>query len=138
MKRHPKLVELSREHHDALKLALDCKRTVEKGDAAEMRALAEKIVQFFASELEPHFQEEELDLLPLLAASGERELVTRTLDDHAALRGWVQRLEVAKGPDVETLSAFGSALQAHVRFEERELFEQAQGCLNLDDASEGG
>ena len=99
----------------------------------EMVALAQRIVLLFETELEPHFQEEELDLLPLLAASGERELVTRTLDDHEALRKWITRLATARGGDGEALSAFGIALAAHVRFEERELFEQAQGCLDLDD-----
>ena len=133
MKRHSKLLELSREHHGALKLALECKRSVERGNEEEMVGLAQRIVLLFDAELEPHFQEEELDLLPLLAASGERELVTRTLDDHEALRKWVRRLAAARGSDGEALSAFGVALAAHVRFEERELFEQAQGCLDLDD-----
>ena len=133
MKRHSKLLELSREHHGALKLALECKRSVERGNEEEMVALAQRIVLLFETELEPHFQEEELDLLPLLAASGERELVTRTLDDHEALRKWITRLATARGGDGEALSAFGIALAAHVRFEERELFEQAQGCLDLDD-----
>lgn len=133
MKRHPKLLELSREHHGALKLALECKRSVEGGNEEEMMVLAQRIVALFETELEPHFQEEELDLLPLLAASGERELVTRTLDDHQVLRNWVKRLAVAQGGDCEALSAFGVKLAEHVRFEERELFEQAQGCLDLDE-----
>lgn len=123
MKRSPALLKLSREHHTALSLAL----RIEKAD----NALAQSAVQaalpdIFRKELEPHFQEEENDLLPQLAQAGEAALVERTLQEHADLR-WLTVL-IANG-DLAALSAFAKLLHAHVRFEERELFMIAQRVL---------
>ena len=79
MKRHAALQDLSREHHHALKLALDCRRAAAAQDAAQQNAMIAACSARFASELEPHFQIEERDLLPRLAAAGETALVERTL-----------------------------------------------------------
>ena len=79
----------------------------------------EDVRRVFTAELEPHFRIEEEHLLPALLASGERALVERTLSDHAALRGHLTAAEAGQG---ERLRAFGAALEAHIRFEERELF----------------
>ena len=123
MKRHPALLQLSREHHTALKLSLDCRKAVLAADQAAMNALAGQMSSLFAAELEPHFQREEEELLPWLEAAGEHLLVARTLAEHAQLRGLAER--IGRG-DQGALEAFATALSDHVRFEERELFEKAQ------------
>ena len=123
MKRHPALLQLSREHHTALKLSLDCRKAVLAADQAAMSALASQMSSLFAAELEPHFQREEEELLPWLEAVGEHQLVARTLAEHAQLRGLAER--IGRG-DRGALEAFATALSDHVRFEERELFEKAQ------------
>lgn len=123
MKRHPALLQLSREHHTALKLALDCRKARESADGAAEAALLARIPGLFAAELEPHFQCEETDLLPQLEAVGETALVRRTLEEHRELRRLVACL--GRG-EAAALLPFAELLQAHVRFEERELFEQAQ------------
>lgn len=126
MKRHPQLLLLSREHHGALKLARHARLAVDSGRDDEIGRLAQRVVELFARELEPHFQVEERDLLPLLAAAGEHALVDRTLAEHADLRALVDHL---RSPDATTLARFAELLLAHVRFEERELFESAQRYL---------
>lgn len=123
MKRHPALLQLSREHHTALKLSLDCRKAVLAADQAAMHALAGQMSSLFAAELEPHFQREEEELLPWLEAAGEHQLVARTLAEHAQLRSLAER--IGRG-DLGALEAFATALSDHVRFEERELFEKAQ------------
>lgn len=123
MKRHPALQDLSREHYEALKLARDGKSAALAGDAATVAAFAAHVVRRFAQELEPHFREEETDLLPFLADAGESELVRRTLAEHAELRALAAAL---RQPDAATLQRFSELLAAHVRFEERTLFETAQ------------
>ena len=123
MKRHPALLQLSREHHTALKLSLDCRKAVLAADQGAMNALAGQMSSLFAAELEPHFQREEEELLPWLEAAGEHQLVARTLAEHAQLRGLAER--IGRG-DQGALEAFATALSDHVRFEERELFEKAQ------------
>lgn len=123
MKRHPALQDLSREHYDALKLARDGKAAALSGDAAGAAACGAHAARLFENEMEPHFREEESELLPFLAAAGEDELVRRTLAEHAELRALAAAL---RQPDAATLLRFAELLTAHVRFEERTLFEAAQ------------
>ena len=131
MKRHPDLLQLSREHHGALKLARDARRAAASGDASEMAALAQRVAQVFPVELDPHFCIEEQGILLLLAQAGQHALVARTLADHAELR---RLAEVLATPDADSLLRFADLLGAHVRFEEREVFEAAQAVRALDTA----
>lgn len=126
MKRHVQLLELSREHHAALKLARDAQRAATSGDAAQIRELAQRVVDCFAVELDPHFCVEEGGLLAFLAQAGESLAVQRTLDEHRELR---QLAAALRAPEAAALQRFGELLAAHVRFEERELFEIAQARL---------
>ncbi|MDX9707194.1 MAG: hemerythrin domain-containing protein [Azospira sp.] len=123
MKRHTALLKLSREHYGALKLARDGKIAALSGDLTAVAALAARVGEEFAGELEPHFREEETGLLPFLAAVGEASLVTRTLAEHGELRALGAALQQ---PDAATLHRFSALLAAHIRFEERTLFEAAQ------------
>jgi len=129
MKRHPDLLQLSREHYTALKLARDARRAAGSGNANEVAALAQRVVDLFAAQLDPHFRVEEQGILVLLAEAGEHDLAGRTLADHAELRRLARRLAT---PDAETLLGFAELLGAHVRFEEREVFEAAQTRLGVD------
>ena len=131
MKRHPDLLQLSREHHGALKLARDARRAAASGDAREIGALAQRVAQVFPVELDPHFCIEEQGILVLLARAGQHALVARTLADHAELR---RLAEVLATPDADSLLRFADLLGAHVRFEEREVFEAAQAVRALDTA----
>jgi hemerythrin-like domain-containing protein len=126
MKRHAALLQLSREHHHALKLSRLARFAADSGHALAIAEAAEKIVGIFASELEPHFQIEEKELLPALAARGANTLVERTLAEHAELRDLNRRMPEA---DSEILARFATLLHDHVRFEEKELFETAQQLL---------
>lgn len=125
MKRTPALQDLSREHHDALKLARHGKLAALSGDAATVAAYGAHVARSFANEMEPHFREEESELLPFLAAAGDGELVWRTLAEHAELRALAIAL---RQPDAAALLRFSELLTAHVRFEERELFAAAQAA----------
>lgn len=126
MKRHQQLQELSREHHNALKLALHAKRAALSGDHAQISASASACVDAFGLELNPHFVAEETALLPALLKEGEQDLVRRTLSEHEAMRALVRQLAQ---PSATILLDFAELLTAHVRFEERELFEVAQQHL---------
>lgn len=123
MKRSPSLLKLSRDHHTALSLALHIEKA---NDAVALAAVAVRLAKIFPGELEPHFLEEEQSLLPQLRQVGEVALVERTLQEHQQLRSLAER--VADGKTTR-LKEFGQLLQAHVRFEERELFMVAQRVL---------
>jgi hypothetical protein len=114
---------LSSEHHQALVLA---RRIAQAGRSAGADArLVDEVLGSMRDQLEPHFAVEERSLLPALAAVGETALVERTLADHRHLRELAAHL-AAPG----ALPAFGRQLAAHVRFEERELFEVCQQRLD--------
>ena len=119
MKRHQSLQILSREHHKALRLAVQAKRVSMSGDQLMINATASACLAAFYTELDPHFVVEESSLLPLLAQSGEDKLVQRVQYDHRELRRLCRQLQ---NPDSATLLEFGELLMRHVRFEERELF----------------
>lgn len=122
MKRSDALADLSREHHDALSLALRARRAAEEGPE-HVAAMAATARERFALELRPHFEEEERWLLPALEQAGEHALVARTLAEHAQMIELIRQLEC---PGAETLLAFAECLKGHVRFEERELFQVAE------------
>jgi hemerythrin-like domain-containing protein len=119
MKRHERLQDLSREHHAALRLAVQARRAASSDDHALIDSAAAAVIAAFHTELNPHFVIEEQTLLPLLTQHGEGEVVARIEREHAELRRLSARLQE---PDAATLAAFGELLNAHVRFEEREMF----------------
>jgi len=127
MKRSQELIELTREHHHALVLARRAIVAAREGSAA--RALAAELTQLFAHELEPHFLIEEGRLLPPLRDAGAHAQAARTFDEHRQLRALAQ---AAAAGDAASLSSFGLLLDAHVRFEERELFPLAEAILPVN------
>lgn len=131
MKRDDRLRQLSSDHHHALALAVLATRVADGSAEGDPAAVHADALERFERELRPHFDVEERLLLPALREIGETELVERTLADHAAIRACI-----AEPPEADPrpwLARFGSLLNEHVRFEERELFEVAQE--KLDDAT---
>ncbi|HEY6897282.1 MAG TPA: hemerythrin domain-containing protein [Rhodocyclaceae bacterium] len=126
MKRHEKLLQLSRDHYSALKLARDAKQAAASGDNTAIATVATAATAAFAAELEPHFRIEEDTLLPLLSRIGQEQMAHRAAADHAELRRLATLLQT---PDAAALAAFGELLALHVRFEEREMFEALQPLL---------
>ena len=143
MQRHPGLVPLSREHHHGLVMAERLvlgRSTNPRADwPADRTAQARRLIDFFETDLRPHFEAEEAHVFPVAAravAAGDR-LVRRLVDDHQAMRGMVRALAAAGDapgpPDPASLAdldarlrAFGDRLRRHIRVEERELFERMQ------------
>ena len=64
--------------------------------------------------------------MPALERAGAEELVERTAEDHALLRG---HLVAARAGDGRAALAFAMRLSDHVRFEERELFPACEELL---------
>ena len=126
MKRNPILQPLSREHHTALTLAKSCERAAKSGDVVLVDKACQRVIRAFSDALEPHFQFEEVSLLPLLHSTETQPLIERTLADHQQLRGL---LDALRQNDAAALDNFGKCLSAHVRFEERELFPVLESLL---------
>ena len=89
----------------------------------------------YRQDLLPHFRVEEQVLLPALTAVGATELANRTRAEHRELH---RLLDAAAIDDFDSLTSFATLLEAHVRFEERELFPACEARLPswvLDDVS---
>jgi hypothetical protein len=124
MKRDVRLHGLTADHHHALVLARTIRETVSRG-GLDLVLLAE-VRRRYIEELGPHFAIEEEELLPALEWVGRTDLVARTLREHEALRG---HLAAADSGDLSHLAALGALLEAHVRFEERDLFPACEALV---------
>jgi hypothetical protein len=132
MKRDPALISLSRDHHQALSVALRLRRCTAE-TATEVRA---DTLRFWTSAGRTHFRLEEEVLLPAFARHGDAHhpLVARALCDHVAIRQRMDALARDAAPGVGRLRELGTMLSDHVRLEERELFvliEQALPAADL-------
>ena len=125
MKRHAALQPLSRDHHVALVAAQRLRRATD-ADAATAR---DAFLTFWREHGAQHFRVEEEVLLPAYAAHGDPEAacVVRMLVDHIRIREQAQRLE--REVSVDSLHALGTALERHVRLEEREVFPLIEESL---------
>jgi iron-sulfur cluster repair protein YtfE (RIC family) len=118
LKRHPGLVELSRDHHHGLLLCWKIEEGLKRGTGPEL--IKNYVDFFFQKHLEPHFREEEEFVFPLLEQG--HPLIEKALAQHENLRQLFH-----KNTDLAaTLNAIAGALDAHIRFEERVLFEEIQ------------
>jgi hemerythrin-like domain-containing protein len=134
MKRHDALIPLSHDHQHALAQALRLQRSAD-GDLATQRATLAEFLQFTDASIETHFAEEELVLERAVETSGApvlRAARDQMLAEHAWLRAKFVELrrmaesETEAGFDSTLLRETGERLTAHVRYEERELFELLQ------------
>ncbi len=134
MRRAPALIPLSHQHHNALALCVRIERSLSAqprgrwpaGDAEQWQAEIERL---FANEIQYHFQAEEQVLFP--AAKNVPELaplVEELSREHLRLRELSARAG-SRELDPAELLRFSGLLAAHVRKEERQLFEALQNAL---------
>jgi hypothetical protein len=116
---------LSHEHHEALVLARQAANVDPTSEGAHR--LRKHLLARWTAEFEPHFALEERQLLPALVAAGHLLAASEGGAQHADLRALSRQLRAG---DTSALGAWGGAMQAHVRYEERVLFPLAQDALD--------
>jgi hemerythrin-like domain-containing protein len=132
MKRSAALVQLSRDHHVALAVALRLRRAT-PGDLADaISAFAD----FWTPRGRDHFDREETVLAPVLPANDPecQAAVERMLAEHAEIRSRADRL----ADSLEAAHDLGERLHDHVRFEERTLFALVEDRLDDDELARLG
>jgi hemerythrin-like domain-containing protein len=127
MKRSEALRSLSRDHHQALVIARDLRR------AEELPKAARRFLEFWRQHGEPHFRIEEEVLLPCWALLGtvDAGAAARLAREHLRIRRAAMALE-SRRASLEQIHDLGEELEAHVRFEERELFPLLEADLDED------
>jgi hypothetical protein len=118
LKRHSALQHISREHHQALMVVLNLKKAVERGLSIER--LWAYVNWFFEHYYYQHISQEERFVFPLLGAG--HPFVKQALEEHREL---INSLSAAKESEQAILN-FALLLEKHIRFEERQLFQELQ------------
>jgi hemerythrin-like domain-containing protein len=129
MLRDKNLVPLSRQHQHALALCVRIDRAIKRGDL-DMLAWQAEIQQLFVSEVRAHFDAEERELFPVALRFAEMgRLVDELGSEHTVLREYFG-LATERTMDPAKLHDFARKLSAHIRKEERQLFEGLQQVLS--------
>lgn len=118
LKRHKALQPLSRQHHFGLLFSWKLRKGFSKN--IETERLSEYAKWFYEHEIKPHFRDEEKFLFPILEK--DNELVERALKDHRRIK---RLFNDTKHP-AKSLNHLEEELEAHIRFEERILFNEIQ------------
>jgi hemerythrin-like domain-containing protein len=124
VQRSEALAPLSRDHHQALETALRLRRA----DDDSLDAALARLSSFWASVGRRHFEIEEELLLPALSDERWATMAERVRSEHADIRSRAAALE--REATVEAARELGERLNAHVRFEERELFAHLEASLD--------
>ena len=133
MQRDANLIPLSRQHFRALVL---CMRIHRK--RALPSVLRQEMLELYAGDVRFHFQAEERFLFPAarrIAAAAP--LVRELLGEHTKLRRAFSAAR-RRTPRSEELTRFADLLEAHIRKEERRLFEACQKRMSETELSEIG
>jgi len=118
IKRHEALHSLSHDHHQGLLLSWKIRKGISMG--VEIPRIKNYVNWFYLHHLAPHFELEEKHIFPVLGDT--HELIVKAVADHA----YIESL-ISDAPDsYESLETFAAALEAHIRFEERILFNEIQ------------
>lgn len=132
MLRDKNLIPLSHQHQHALALCVRIDRAVQAAEL-DMMAWQTEIQQIFVGEIQMHFDAEECELFPAAFRFPELgQLVGELLSEHALLRDYFA-LATERTMDPAKLHDFAKKLSAHIRKEERELFESLQRLLSSEE-----
>jgi hypothetical protein len=133
MKRDSRLAPLSREHTQALMLALEIERTPRYPEK-QLSALFSRLIAFWSAGLLPHFTAEGECLLARLIRHlpDDDERVRRLQRDHLRMEAFVASMRDTS--DIEArrilMLEFGETLRGHVRWEEEHLFPATEAMLS--------
>lgn len=128
IKRSPALMPLSREHHFDLLLVWKLRQGLAKG--VEPARMAAYVNYLYEGMIDTHFSDEEQFFFDQLPAGDPQAEEARK--QHAELR---QTIDLAADPQKATPELFerlADLLEAHVRYEERELFAYLEKTLSPD------
>jgi iron-sulfur cluster repair protein YtfE (RIC family) len=135
MKRHKSLYPLSHDHHHGLFEARLLSLADEQAGQDSPGALANRFIEFWESDLQRHFQQEEEIVLPVIEQykSPDSAEVKETLRQHDEIRRLIAevkgKLAQQAGIDAALLRQLGDALRDHIRYEENELFPVLEACV---------
>jgi len=137
MLRDKNLIPLSHQHQRALALCVRIDRASPIA-GADVDAWQQEIAQLFRTEISAHFTAEEQIVFPAAGRFSKLSaLIEDLIADHVALRQYMESAGTG-GLSAHELAAFGQRLSAHIRKEERQLFESLQKLLSAEELASLG
>jgi hypothetical protein len=128
IKRHPSLVSFSKDHHFGLLLVWKIRHGIANG--IEPPRIGSYVAYSFDQDLRIHFKEEEQGMFNKLPV--EDPLRQQAEKEHALINELVRKIQ--EDPSNQPLLVeFANTLEAHIRFEERSLFNHLQDTLPAED-----
>jgi len=118
IKRVEELQDLSRDHHQGLLLSWKIRTGFKK--EVDPNRIMKYVKWFFQNHLIEHFEIEEEKVFPILGKN--HELIKRAISEHRKLK----RLIVGTHDLELRLNSIEEQLEKHIRFEERQLFNEVQ------------
>jgi hypothetical protein len=125
IKRSVQLAPLSREHHEGLLLAWKIRQGIRFG--IEENRIAAYVQWFWQTHLQLHFKKEE-DLLPVVLPPAHH-LFRQMLQEHTVIKN---EIEAIRHGDLKKFETLAQHLTDHIRFEERQLFEEVEKTASPD------
>lgn len=130
IKRSPYIVNLSKDHHDALLFVWKIRQGIKRNVTPER--ISSYVTFFNDHHLKEHFREEEEILFSYLPAGDE--LVKKACDDHDEIEFLLSK--VSSVHSYNFLALLADELEGHVRFEERVLFNHIQETMSEEQLKE--
>ena len=132
MLRDKSLIPLSHQHQHALALCVQIDRALKSGKP-ELDHWQSEVERLFRDEIRYHFESEEMVLFPTAERAGSLgPLVDELRVEHGLLRKYADAA-AKRALTMAELQSFVESLSAHIRKEERQLFEELQKLLSADD-----
>lgn len=128
IERHEALAPFSRDHYTGLVQVQHLRKAADADAVARRKAVA-AFIDAWDHEIAQHFDDEERLLSDLLSGDDQ----SRLLEEHARIRelaGQARSLRKHTDPDADVLRTVSQTLEAHIRWEERELFGRVQQALD--------
>ena len=114
------------QEHQAVMHFVSAIREVSPETEADLPEIAQRVRRVFASDLEPHFVEEERYALPMLREAGHAALADEIFAQHEKMREMDRAME---SPTTGLLIEFVHMLEKHVELEESEVWDVLDAAL---------
>ena len=125
IKRHLVLQPLSHDHHHTLLLVWKIRTGLKKGIDPER--IKQYVDWFYQTYIITHFELEEQYVYSVLDT--QDIFSVQAFDEHTVLRALFQ----TKNSNKASLSALADKLEAHIRFEERSMFNRIESVASKED-----
>lgn len=130
IKRNQNIIPLSKDHHTTLLFCWKITQGVNHGSDTEV--MKNYVRYFWKDHMQPHFREEE----EILFAPLVDEMVLKAIAEHHQIKEQVDKVLHSEGEaTATTLTALSTLVDAHVRYEERQLFPHLEQSLSAEQLS---